>query len=200
MMKKKLLVLSAVTFLFFSCNKEETVINDDEFLSLEEFFATLPNGSDLLKTLPIVDNSKLETSMRERIVPNLLRANVTPNYIDEEDEDDDGGGPRIKFKWPGLDRYGNACNTSKGICITIPLNHIEKEVPVIAIGEFGSNSILTVIDDKLLIEPTADENGLTSDGYLPIPEYMPLTPTMLIKPGIYAGEPTKIVVDLLELE
>lgn len=51
----------------------------------------------------------------------------------------------------------------------------------------------------MFIEPLTENNGLTSDNYLPIGQYIPVNNNYAIKPGIYQGTPQWIIVDVIKI-
>lgn len=202
-MKRTIVISGIVAFLVFGCKKESTIDNGGQN-SLTEFFASLPNGdSNLINILPIIDNSGFKvgaSKQNHKSLASINRGNSIAS-VDEEFEDiDSETGIKIKLKWPGLDRYGNPCNAAIGICVTIPLNQITSDVTVIGEDDLGPNSVIRIIDDKLIIEPITNQTGLTSDGYLPVADYMPISENLLIKPGIYRGSPEKIILDLVKVD
>ena len=50
-----------------------------------------------------------------------------------------------------------------------------------------------------IIKPTSLENGLTSDGYLPVGDFVAVNDQYMIKPGLYVGTPEQIIVDLVPI-
>lgn len=169
---KKLILCSLAAFALISCTKNEPPIDSDQ-QTLKDFLASRSEND---KTLlgDVIDNSGYKV-LRKRAA------------TDSGAEDGDLG-VRIKFRWHGTDPTGTGCNASFGICLIFGEAPNEAE---------EINALATVDGDKLIIEPTTEENGLTSDGYLPVGNFVAYG-DKLIKPGIYKGRSEKIVVDLVD--
>jgi hypothetical protein len=82
--------------------------------------------------------------------------------------------PKVKFKWHGKGGTGG-CVKPLGVCIIIPLGLAEANVD------------LMIYQNKyiLVYEENQDDNGLTSDGYLPIMENVYVDENITILAGIY---------------
>jgi len=82
--------------------------------------------------------------------------------------------PKIKFKWHGKGGSGG-CVKPLGLCLIIP------------IGLSQANVNLMVHQNKyiLLYQANQQDNGLTSDGYLPIMEDVYVDQNITVEAGIY---------------
>lgn len=115
-----------------------------------------------------------------------------------------GGGSSksgIRFRWSGYEPGNGGCNAPLGICLFFRTT-----------ADSLSNATVSVFNKKLIIQPVSDDNGLTSDGYLPIFPDISLDPQTIrelklsgsvVKAGIYtanydatAKKYVAIVVDL----
>jgi len=82
--------------------------------------------------------------------------------------------PKIKFRWHGKGG-GEGCKKPLGVCIIIP------------IGLAEANAGLIIYNDTYIIiyDTYSDDNGLTSDGYLPIMEDVYVDENITVAAGIY---------------
>ncbi len=122
-------------------------------------------------------------------------------YLIEENENGRKQKIRVKFKWPGLGYKGESCSAGKGICVTLTLSKYVESIPLVGYDELENpNSIFNIIGDKLEITTLGKEDLLTSDGYIAIPDLMPISKELLIKPAIYKGQNNKVIVDIINTE
>lgn len=142
-----------------SCGKDQQVYNeeiDSSKMSLSDFLASTTDEDISLMGKNIVDNSR-STSFKSK--QPSLKASVS-----EEEE----VGIGIKFKWHGTDPRTHGCIKPLGICITFGYEEIQNISP-----EEVNADVYILDGNKLVIHPRTEENGLTSDGYLPVGNYVP---------------------------
>lgn len=191
-MKKLILGLIAIAvvitgiFTFAGCEKEETnngthkcpeeieQANQDISMSLDEFISSV--------------HTEEERIFFERNVPldyaNECLETLTNNSIENNFEESRF---KIIFKWGG-----DGCSTPLGICFI--LSHV---IPS------EENATILFCNDNCIILPETEENGLTSDLYLPIFNDVRINDSTLIRHGIYkayCNEATgsrAILVDLI---
>jgi glycosyltransferase involved in cell wall biosynthesis len=86
--------------------------------------------------------------------PNALLAGrvIQPWHTDEPEPEDIVARPRFRFFWGG-----RGCSNPLGACVIIPLINGEE-----------SNTDFIKLEDKAVILPKTDDNGLTYDGYFPV--------------------------------
>lgn len=144
------------------------------------------NDRFFLLATPKTDNSRF----LGQYPSNLRMSSNVEVAVPAEDEDPLKGGLRVRvvFKWV------NGCNDVAGFCI------IFSKLSDKNWNEDETNARLTLIGNKLLVEPTAEEDGLTSDNYLPIGAPIKVSDKLSIKPGIYLGTHKRTIVDLIETE
>jgi hypothetical protein len=82
--------------------------------------------------------------------------------------------PKIKFRWHGKGA-GEGCKKPLGVCIIIPIGLAEANADLI----IYNNTYIIVYDQY------SDDNGLTSDGYLPIMEDIYVDENITVAAGIY---------------
>lgn len=155
--------------------------------SLEEFISK-SNGSDKQFLL----NTKITNNLvplNFKIVKSASIGEVKPNNPIESVEADLVAWPKIKFRWAGSE---NGCNTPLGICLIFAAPDIPDPID-------ASDAKVTVIGEKMIIEPLTSDNGLTSDNYLPIASHIQVNENYMIKPGIYQGTPERVVVDVIKV-
>lgn len=196
-------MLISVLVMLLSCSKQEKPISEVDSTTLNGFLASLPDGEILRKRLPLIDNSALQltnTFARQNMKESLKLNNSPSLNIAEEslDDDSDGSRIRVRVRWPGTGNNGNTCEIAIGLCVIIPLSTILSDTSLFGYDGEIVNSVLTVVGSKLLIEAIGEETGLTSDGYLPIPDFMPISSNLLIKPGVYKAKDGKVIVDLYD--
>lgn len=82
--------------------------------------------------------------------------------------------PKVKFRWSGKGG-GKGCKKPLGVCIIIP------------IGLTEANADLIIYNDTYIIlyDNYSNDNGLTSDGYLPIMEDVYVDENITVAAGIY---------------
>ncbi len=160
------------TLFIFSCSESTSTSNLD---------FTLPDTKVSLDEFRFLVESEAEKEFfnRHEVIDNtyVLRTG-------EDDPIDPEAKPTVKFRWGG-----NGCSNPIGICFI--LREIETE-------DGDTQAGLRYTNDKLVILPTSSDNGLTTDGYVPvfdevfIPDHlaqslaMPFNST--IRPGIYKAE------------
>lgn len=185
-------VMLSVSLALLGCGKDnEAAKIDSEKPTLKEFLARIPKDQqDLIKEKPI-DNSNYISSFK------LRAGRVVTTPVDPVlPVDDFKIRLKVSFKWHGTGGAGG-CNSPLGICVILKFNDLAVD-PVPVIGD-DFNSVAAIIGDKLVIKPTTIENGLTSDGYLPVGDYVAVNDQYMIKPGIYVGTPEQIIVDLVPI-
>ncbi|MCI0922788.1 hypothetical protein [Sphingobacterium rhinopitheci] len=188
-MKKNFLLTTlalSITILSQSCNKENNSItkSEKETLSLKELTA-ISTGKDkefLLKTKITKNDIPLNSKINK-----VASTEFSTKSVEAEEN---------LVAWPKLKwGFGVDCNRKPGICLIF--GAMEQELPLKPLEE--SDWKITLIEDKLIINPIESGEGLTSDYYLPITSYVPVTPNLAIKPGIYEGNATAVVVDLVHI-
>ena len=97
--------------------------------------------------------------------------------------------PKIRFRWFGVGG-GSGCTKPLGICKIIRDSE-----------EANAEAIIT--GNKYVIFPNSSDNGITSDGYLPIFEDLNVDENLTIKNGIYKayydyeqGKYTAVALDI----
>lgn len=144
-----------------ACNKEQSVLNDVK----EEI--------EITKSMTIDEFSSALSSEVEKdffkthdIVD--LTSEVKLNLAEKEET----AKPILRFRW------GNGCNQPIGVCIIIPIGKSEME---------QSNCILKAENDKLIIMPLTEDDGLTVDGVLPIFEDIEIPSIICEELGLSKG-------------
>ena len=196
-MRKLLSSLTIVTFVISSCSKQEAVIQKDSSkLSLEEFIAK-SNGSDkqFLSSTKITKNLLPLGFKLSKLASNT---EVGPDDPIEPIEADLVAWPKVKFRWSGSE---NGCKTPLGICLIWGAAEEAEEPSEEEIAEpiDASDAKITILGDKLILEPLTSDNGLTSDNYLPIASHIQVNENYMIKPGIYQGTPERVIVDVIKI-
>ncbi len=153
-----------------SCNKEEvnntnetvkTELKTNEYkLSLNEFKSTLESDEEInfFKNTKIVDNT---IYCKERLEKIKIQKAELSNL-------------GIKWRWAG---WKSGCTIPLGICGIIPIglnDNLEE-----------STAKYQVNDDKIIVIPTTEDNGITTDGYLPILNDIYVNEDITVKSGIY---------------
>ena len=162
-MKKIFLIASVFVFVFFSCDKKQDL--NEEFassLKIDTTSMTLEEFASSLETEEERDFFETHRIMDYTdIAAQALRA-ASNGTIEN---------PRfqIKFKW------FVHCQRPFGICFIFSFAHLDE-----------TNATMYFYDGKCVIVPDSDsDNGLTSDGYLPIFRDIPIDDELLVKEGIY---------------
>lgn len=100
------------------------------------------------------------------------------NVINNCGEEDRTQGTQYVITWHWPLANGDCDNDLYGLCSASKMDTINH----------GANVRGCLVDGKLVIVPTADENGFTSDGYLAIGQPIVVdNDTIIIREGIYAA-------------
>lgn len=164
-LKFKLLLMLTIFFSFavlISCNKEQPFVEpemqvDFSQMSLKEFAASVASEQEIA----FFQNSEIidnKKSVKKAIFEKIFLKSEASRI-------------KIKFKWGG-----SGCVNPIGICIIIPLPTSLEE-----------NAEFIETDGKFVVFPLTDDNGITSDGYLPIFEDILIDENTTIKAGIYTA-------------
>ncbi|WP_294184205.1 hypothetical protein [uncultured Sphingobacterium sp.] len=185
-------VMLAVSLTFLNCGKDSDHLKiSPEKPTLKEFLARIPlDQQDLIKGKPI-DNTNYLSKLKLRAGPVVTTPADPVLPID-----DFRIRLKVSFKWHGTGG-ASGCNSTLGICAILSFNEVELD-PGPVIGD-DFNSVAAIIGDKLVIKPISIENGLTSDGYLPVGDFVAINDQYMIKPGLYVGTPEQIIVDLVPI-
>jgi len=156
-------------FAFAGCQKENPSSKKDVQnieiagkMSLQEFenSVTTPEEKYFFQHTKITDNSSIaEKLFNEKATTNTLAAFPI----------------KVKFKW------GKGCVRAIGICVIIPIDKKQAYTQ----QTNSANAEGYKIDNKYIIVPLTDDNGLTSDGYLPLYDDIAVDENTIIKAGIY---------------
>lgn len=149
----------AATCIFFACSKEEENTHCSKTIFNK-------NNASLSQFIKSVDTpEEIDFFKQHKITDNsdFCKKIMTDSKIQKENTNR----PFIKFKWSG-----SGYTKSIGICLVVPF-------------EVESNAEAIVSGDKCVIIPSTSDNGLTSDGYLPIFEDVALDEERMISKGIY---------------
>jgi len=154
---KKLIFISTILYLFYltSCkksNEKEPIVNESlvettSFLkpTLEEFKRSCISSGE--KEFFRTNRVKNYSSVYQE----FLKSNQT-RKTNEPEPEDIVARPRVRFFWGG-----RGCSNPLGACVIIPLINGEE-----------SNTDFIKLEDKAVILPKTDDNGLTYDGYFPV--------------------------------
>lgn len=182
-LKSKLIVAVMAIFgitAFMSCEKNELIsstVKETEF-----------NGSNEKMTLDeFIQSVETEDERRFFAKHNIIdNRKVASKVLNSAQLKAQKQKPRIKFKWGG-----SGCVNPIGICIIIPF------------GVDNPNAEVVIADGKYVVFPKTNDNGITSDGYLPIYEDLYIDEATTIKAGIYManydeqlGKYTAIALDI----
>lgn len=151
-------LLAVVMFAFTGCEKEGEITKYGlNTMSLSEFRASVesPEEVDFFNSHLPIDHT------------DIARQAVRQHAFQKESTKP----AKLRFKWGG-----SGCVRSFGICLIIPL-------PIADDKEANAQTI--DLANKLIVMPSTDDNGLTSDGYLPIFEDLYVEDGKVIKAGIY---------------
>ena len=161
------LILSISTFVFISCQKDNQNNNKQQIkipgrMSLNEFKNSLitPDEHYFFQNTNITDNTS--------VAKKLIKEKTTKKTLSEAKI-------KVKFKW------GKSCVRSIGVCLIIPIDKKQSYSKQISTG----NAEGYLFDNKYIIIPLTDDNGLTSDGYLPLYDDIAVDSSTTIKAGIY---------------
>lgn len=159
-------LIAVIVVAFFSnCEKQEAFDDEkikesylSEKVSLAEFIQSLDCDEeiDFFNGKSIIDNTSVVNEYYDSSI-NLKSESINSRW-------------EIKFAW------GAGCVNPIGICILIPLPTNQQEY---------ANADVVIVDDKLVVMPMIEENGITTDGYLPIYEDLYVDENTKIKAGIY---------------
>lgn len=145
-----------------SCNKDKIIeqqtpiVSEKSNMSLNEFISTVESEEEraFFENHEIINNR-------------MICEKALKNFSSLKTE---AAKPRIKFKWGG-----NDCVNPIGICLIIPIGHLE------------ANAEAFVQDGKYIVIPSTEDNGITNDGYLPIYEDVYVDENTTVKAGIYTA-------------
>jgi hypothetical protein len=168
-LKSKLIIAVMVIFgitAFMSCEKTEyigkkptnqtTQHNDDYYFDKQLSLEEFAESVETEEEKNFFTNSKIIDNTK--IAEKALKSLKTINEVRK---------PHIRFRW------GKGCKRPIGICIIIP------------IGKLDANATAMIIDNKYVIIPNNEDNGITTDGYLPIIDDIYIDENTTIKAGIY---------------
>jgi len=184
-MKKKYLIpisvisviLIAITLFTVSCDKKEiidTILPTNESkVSLAEFIKSAKSDEEI----SFFKNHKIidNTTICEKVLKNISKTRSELNKA------------KFSFTWPASD-----CEKPLGICIILTF-----------LGDEIANTSVAVVDGKYIVIPSTEDNGLTTDGYLPVLRDLYVDENTTVKAGIYTanydeaqGKYTAIALDL----
>jgi len=172
-LKSKLIVAVMVMFgitAFMSCEKTKEFIEPTTTQSQsqndEYYFDKSLSLNDFIETLETKEEK--EFFINNKITDNRKDGEKVLNSYQKLKSANEVSRAKIKFKWGG-----SGCSRPLGICIIIP------------IGKLEANADALIKDGKYVIIPDNDDNGITTDGYLPIFEDIYVDENTTIKAGIY---------------
>jgi len=166
------------SLLFMSCNKGLPLIEEElkpEFtkMTLAEFAAFVDTEEERVF---FTENKIIDNKEIAKMA--LLERETNPKFLPISIQ--------VKFRW----WFG--CKFPLGICLIISFPYAD-----FAPAEYVK------LSDHIVLFPLSEENGLTTDGYLPIGEDIHIDENTIIKAGIYTaffdedlGEYTAIAIDL----
>lgn len=171
----KVAVLPIIFLVFFTnCAKndsEDTKPNSASKMS-EDYFA-----NSLQSTKPSLEEF-ISSAETEEEIHFFETTEITDNTSIVNEAFESGqqlqAKPKVKFKWHGKGGTGG-CVKPLGVCVIIPLGLAEANVD------------LMIYQNKyiLVYEENTYDNGLTSDGYLPVMENVYVDENITILAGIY---------------
>ncbi|HXJ98130.1 MAG TPA: hypothetical protein VNJ50_04740 [Gelidibacter sp.] len=158
------LFLACIGVGIVGCNKEEVKVNKttlENRPSLDEFIQNAETEGETIffKTHEIIDNTKICHNALSEIQLKVDKPKKPK--------------AKVKFKWGGT-----GCVNAIGICVIIPLLHENED----------GNANISIYDEKLILTLESEDNGLTSDGFLPIYEDIFVDDSTTIEAGIYKAD------------
>ena len=162
-----MVIMLIITVALVSCDKVQILDNTNnqvsyEKMSLAEFASSVESKEEIafFKNHNIVDNTDVyENLFKGAFDSGSLKSELVIFRLE------------IKFKW-----HGSGCVVPIGICIIIPSPMAD-----------AMNAEAMIFEENLIVFPTTEDNGLTSDGYLPIFEDIYVDENTVIKAGIYSA-------------